>query len=187
MAGNRKKFAEAGLTHSAAHHLLPVDEAIGRHGYARVCDIAEQLRITPGSVSVAMQSLKAVGYVSQAEHRFFHLTDTGRQAVASIRARHEIVERFLTEVLGLSREQSHRESCRVENLIEPPTARKLCALLAFWHDNHLEGALDNRPGPEWPVCKDENPDQCPCCGLECLADACSTVGGDAGHPDGQKQ
>ena len=184
MAGNRKKFAEDGLTHSAAHHLLAVDEAIRRHGYARVCDIAERLRITRGSVSVAMQSLKSAGYVNQDVNRFFHLADTGQKAVASIRARHEIVERFLTEVLGLSREQSHRESCRVENLIEAPTARKLCALLAFWHDNHLEGALDKQLGPECPICRDEDPDMCPCCGLECLEDACSLVGSDGGRLDG---
>ena len=142
MLQTHRKFAAPGLTHSAAHHLLAAGGSIEQRGYARVADIARALGITRGSVSVTMQSLKSAGYVEQDENHFFILTDKGRKAIASIRSRHEIVEQFLTEVLGLSAEQSHRESCQLEYLIEAPTARRLSALLAFWRKNRLEGALE---------------------------------------------
>ena len=170
---NTKRFAPGGLTHRATHHLMAVDEAIGQRGYARVSDIARALDITRGSVSVAMQSLKGAGYVTQDENHFFHLTDVGRRAVASIRARHEVVEQFLTEVLGLTHEQSHRESCRVENLIEAPTARRLHALVAYWRDQNLSGVLDVASDPPCPMCTCTDQTPCPCCGLECIDGTCS--------------
>ena len=172
MVDRRKKFSARGLSHSAAHHLLAVDKAISQHGYARVSDIARLLELTRGSVSVAMQSLKAGDYVTQDDSHFFHLTDVGRRSVASIRGRHEIVERFLTEVLALPKEDSHRESCRLENLIEAPTARRLYALLEFWQKNDFADALADEFGLGCPVCQGGQMEHCPCCGLECIDGTC---------------
>ena len=172
MLQTRKKFAVRGLTHSAAHHLLATGESIEQRGYARVADVARTLGITRGSVSVSMQSLKSAGYVEQDENHFFILADKGRKAIASIRARHEVVERFLTEVLGLSVEQSHRESCRLEYLIESPTARRLSSLVEFWRKNHLEGALEEGIQEQCSDCDTTNGELCPSCGLECLDDCC---------------
>jgi len=164
----RKKFTVRGLTHSAAHHLLAADESIEQRGYARVADIARILDITRGSVSVAMQSLKAGGYVEQDESHFFILTDKGSTAIASIRTRHEVVEQFLAEILGLSDEQSHRESCRLEYLIETSTARRLSALLEFWRQNHPDGPLEEGIHEECPDCHNTTDTMCPSCGLESL-------------------
>ena len=171
MLQTQKRFTVRGLTHSATHHLLAAGESIEQRGYARVSDIARTLEITRGSVSVAMQSLKAGGYVAQDESHFFALTDKGRNAIASIRARHEIVEQFLAEILGLSSEQSHRESCRLEYLIEAPTARRLSALLEFWRQNH-DGPLEKGIQEECPDCDSELDTLCPSCGLECLSASC---------------
>ena len=172
MVNTLKKFEHQGLTHSAAHHLLAVAELIDGQGYARVTDIAGRLGLTRGSVSVAMQSLKASGLVEQDDSRFFHLTDEGRKAAAGLKARHAVVERFLIEVLDLSAEQAHRESCRVENLIDGPTTRRLFALVEYWNDNSLGGVLTERLTPACPVCKGEPDAVCPCCGLECLDGDC---------------
>ena len=172
MLQTQRKFTARGLSHSATHHLLAAGESIEQRGYARVADIARTLGITRGSVSVAMQSLKSAGYVEQDENHFFVLTDKGRCAIASIRARHEVVEQFLTEILGLSVEQSHRESCRLEYLIEAPTARRLFALLEFWRRNHPQGALEEGIEEECPDCNNTIDELCPCCGLECLDASC---------------
>ena len=93
--------------------------------------------------------------------------------------RHEVVEQFLTEVLGLSRDQSHRESCRVENLIEAPTARRLHALVAYWRAHELAGVLDDQAQPPCPICEGIDERSCPCCGMECIDGACSLVAAQA--------
>ncbi len=172
MLQTQRKFAVRGLSHSATHHLLAAGESIEQRGYARVADIARALGITRGSVSVAMQWLKSAAYVEQDENHFFVLTDKGQNAIAGIRARHEVVEQFLTEILGLSVEQSHRESCRLEYLIEARTARRLSALLGFWRRNNLQGALEEGIEEECPDCNNTIDELCPCCGLECLEASC---------------
>jgi len=132
----------AALTHSAAHHLLATAELIDTRGYARVSDIARRLGLTRGSVSVAMKSLKSAGLVDQDDNAFFRLTDKGAEAVASLRARHEAVQQFMIEILGLSHDQAHREGCRLEYLIEPETAERLTGLLKFWNEKGLSAAAE---------------------------------------------
>ncbi|MDP6545610.1 MAG: metal-dependent transcriptional regulator [Phycisphaerae bacterium] len=161
-----QKVGPALLTHSAAHHLLATAELIDQHGYARVSDIARRLGLTRGSVSVAMQSLKTACLVEQDDNAFFHLTDRGATAVSSLRGRHEVVQKFMVEVLGLSREQAHREGCRLEYLIEPDTARRLSGLLKFWNDNNLTTAAKDYITGHCPSCQGLQTETCPCCGLE---------------------
>ena len=171
-----RKFDSNGLTHSVTHHLLAVDEGISTHGYARVTDIARLLEVTRGSVSVTMQSLKNAGLVEQDENRFFHLTEDGRSAVASIRKRHQVVEEFMVEVLGLTPEQSHCESCRLENLLEAPTTRRLHVLLEFWRENGFADTIERRM--QSPCAERRDPGQaCPCCGLECIDGECPLKAG----------
>ena len=168
MNENRKRFSPGGLTHSAAHHLMAVAELLEQHGYARVSDIARRLDITAGGVSVAMQSLKEAGFVEQDENHFYRLTEFGRGAVAGVQARHDLVERFLIEVLRLTPEESHRESCQVENLIDGATAGRLLKLLAFWDRNRLGEAFEKESEAPCPACGGVEADQCPYCGLAWL-------------------
>ena len=176
MLATRKKFTNRGLTHSATHHLLAAGDSIDQRGYARVSDIARALDITRGSVSVAMQSLKAGGYVVQDENHFFRLTEKGTKSIASIRIRHEVVEQFLAEVLGLSLDKSHNESCRMEYLIEPPTAKRLSALVGWWKLNHPAGPLAEAEDLRCPDEIASADESCPKCGLECIGDDCSLEG-----------
>ncbi len=173
MLDTRKKFTNRGLTHSATHHLLAAGDSIDERGYARVSDIARALDITRGSVSVAMQSLKGGGFVDQDGNHFFRLTEKGTKAIASIRIRHEVVEQFLTEILGLPLDQSHRESCRMEYLIEQPTAKRLSALVDWWKLNHPAGPLAASDDLRCPDDGGPAGEPCPQCGLECLQDDCS--------------
>ncbi|NLF30496.1 MAG: metal-dependent transcriptional regulator [Planctomycetes bacterium] len=177
---------EPDLTHSAAHYLLAIAELLDAQGYARVTDVGRQLGLTRGSVSVGLRSLKAAGFLTQDENHFFRLTECGVTAVAGVRARHQVVERFLTEVLGLSSERAHRESCRVENLIEGPTARRLQALVDYWRERDLDGELEPRVKQGCPACPQNGPGHCPCCGLECLDNQgrCSLSPGDGDDAEG---
>jgi DtxR family Mn-dependent transcriptional regulator len=161
-----QKVNPALLTHSAAHHLLATAELIDQHGYARGSDIARRLGLTRGSVSVAMKALKTNDLVEQDDNAFFHLTDRGAKAVASLRGRHEVVQQFMIEVLGLSHDQAHREGCRLEYLIEPDTARRLSGLLKFWNDKELGTLAEDYLDGHCPSCQGIQTETCPCCGLE---------------------
>jgi len=158
---------------------MAIFELLGEYGYARVTDVGTRMGLTRGSASVGLQSLRHAGYLRQDENHFFHLTPRGALAVKGLRARHRVVELFLTDVLGLSQERAHRESCRVENLIEGPTARRMQALVDYWRDNVSSDELESRLGVSCPACDQDDSKRCPCCGLECLNGQCSLLPGDA--------
>jgi Mn-dependent DtxR family transcriptional regulator len=131
-----------------------------------VSDIARNLELTRGSVSVTMQALRSSGWVEQDENHFYRLTNAGEEAARNVRAKHEILERVLIDILGLSVEHSHRESCRVEHVLEDETARRLVALLRFWQRHDLEPALSDEMRNGCDHAPDDRP--CPCDGLTCL-------------------
>ncbi len=63
--------------------------------------LAEWLGVSAPTVTVALQRLARDGWIRIAENRSVELSDTGAEAAATIVRRHRIVERWLTDVLGL--------------------------------------------------------------------------------------
>src|SRR5438045_7249608 len=80
-----KEFEANELTHSAAHHLLAIHELGTQYGgWARVSDIAKQLSITRGSVSINLRALKKRGFVTTDEHRMVKLSAHGLKVVQAV-------------------------------------------------------------------------------------------------------
>ena len=63
--------------------------------------LAEWLGVSAPTVTVSLQRLSRAGLVRIADDRSVDLTDAGAVAAATIVRRHRIVERWLTDVLGL--------------------------------------------------------------------------------------
>ena len=76
-----KEFDHNVITHSAAHHLMAVDDLIQSLGYARVSDVARVLGITRGSVSISLKPLREAGLLVQDDNKHLKLSDRGRQLV----------------------------------------------------------------------------------------------------------
>jgi DtxR family Mn-dependent transcriptional regulator len=125
-----KEFEANELTHSAAHHLLAIQEVGEAYGgWARVSDIARRLNITRGSVSINLRTLKKRGWVQTDEHRLVKLSPKGARAVHAVKAKRVIAEMFLHDVLGLPQVQAEIDSCKIEHLISHSTAQRLVHLL----------------------------------------------------------
>lgn len=120
-----KKFEENNITHSAAHHLLAILELKVQRGYARVTDVARHLNITTGSASTNLKSLKLKGLITEDDNRFLNLSVEGETLAKGVIARKKIFEKFLVEVLNVSKDQAEIDACKTEHLISAETARKL--------------------------------------------------------------
>ena len=121
-----KEFEANELTHSAAHHLLAIYESgLEYGGWARVSDIARELGITRGSVSINLRAIKKRGYVVTNEHRMVKLSAEGLEAVEAIRAKKAMFKSFLTDVLGVDEHQAEVDSCKIEHLISQQTSERL--------------------------------------------------------------
>lgn len=130
-----KSYEENELTHSAAHHLMAVHELRSRHGYARVSDIAQYLKITKGSVSSAMKHLKERGYVREDHNKFLELSDKGAKVVAEIEAARMAFQRFLVHALGMDEDDAEIDACKVEHLVSAETRSRLTHFLSFLYSD----------------------------------------------------
>lgn len=126
-----KHFDHNVVTHSAAHHLMAIDDLIQRLGYARVSDIARLLNITRGSVSISLRPFKKSELILQDENRHLRLSERGQALVDAIKTKRHIVQRLFSELLGVDSQQAEIDACKLEHLVSNETARRLISFLRF--------------------------------------------------------
>jgi DtxR family transcriptional regulator, Mn-dependent transcriptional regulator len=127
-----KEFEANELTHSAAHHLVAIYEVgLAYGGWARVSDIARQLNITRGSVSINLRALKKRAWVQTDDHHLVKLTAQGLKVARSVMAKRVILKAFLSDVLGIPDTQAEIDSCKIEHLISLSTGQRLAQFLRF--------------------------------------------------------
>jgi Mn-dependent DtxR family transcriptional regulator len=127
-----KEFEANVLTHSGAHHLLAVHEVGSEYGgWARVSDIARELGITRGSVSINLRVLKKRGWIETDKHRMVKLSPKGLKAAQAVMAKKAVVKAFLCSVLGVAELQAEIDSCKIEHLISHPTSQRLVHFMRF--------------------------------------------------------
>lgn len=163
-----KEFEANELTHSAAHHLQTIHElGLEYGGWARVSDIARELGITRGSVSINLRALKKRGLVDTDEHRMVKLSAAGFKTVHAVMAKKAAVKTFLTDVLGLSEPQAEIDSCKIEHLISQSTGEQLLRFMRFLiAEDKLASDMRTRFKKFRATCPDTK--DCPVCRGHCL-------------------
>lgn len=120
-----KEFHENEITHSAAHHLLAIQELMTKRGYSRVTDVAKFLEITTGSASTNLKSLKQKGLVIEDDNRFLSLSEEGSRLAEAILGRRQILEEFFRDVLGVGPIAAEVDACKTEHLLSAETTQKM--------------------------------------------------------------
>lgn len=98
------------------------------HESATTSKIAENLDLSPSSVSEMLKQLEQKGLVRYAEKGVV-LTEEGELAAKKVVRKHRLSERLLTDILGFRWDEIHEEACRLEhdisNVLEEKIAEKL--------------------------------------------------------------
>ena len=76
-------------------YLERICELLDKKSYARVTDIAEELKVKPASVTAMLQKLEVDGYLVREVYRGFSLTKKGVAAGKKIQKRHQVLYGFL--------------------------------------------------------------------------------------------
>ena len=166
-----KEFDQNIVSHSAAHHLMAVDDLVQRLGYARVSDVARRLGITRGSVSISLQPLKKAGLVVQDENRHLRLSERGQTLVDAIKAKRHLAQRLFADVLGVDPEQAEIDACKMEHLVSKNTARRLDSFLSFLEAKPSIGRKLLAAWREYDQNNEHDADSCPICKAERIADS----------------
>ncbi len=98
-------------------------------GFSRVTDVRNLLGVKTPSVTGALRVLAEQGYVKHEPYGGVKLTAKGRRAAEDVKARHAILSRFLTEVLGVRAKTADMDACKMEHTISRETLEKLHAFL----------------------------------------------------------
>jgi DtxR family transcriptional regulator, Mn-dependent transcriptional regulator len=87
--------------------------------------LAEWLGVSAPTVTVSLQRLARDGLIRIADDRSVELTDSGADAAATIVRRHRIVERWLTDVLGLDWAAADLEAQTLTHGVSPTVLDRL--------------------------------------------------------------
>jgi DtxR family Mn-dependent transcriptional regulator len=90
--------------------------------------IADRLQISRPAVSEMIKRMDSEGLVSTAKSRI-QLTDKGRELAERVVRRHRLAERFLTDILGLSWAEAHKEAGRWEHVMSDNVERAMDRVL----------------------------------------------------------
>jgi DtxR family transcriptional regulator, Mn-dependent transcriptional regulator len=91
--------------------------------------IARKLGINPSSVSEMLKKLDADGYVIWEPYGTVELTRKGFKKASGMKRKHRLIERFLFDLLRMSKEKVHEEACRMEHALSDEAAESLSKLL----------------------------------------------------------
>lgn len=87
--------------------------------------LAETLGVSPPAVTSAVRRLARRGYVTVDRRKTISLTAEGLEVARHLICRHRLVERLLTDVLGMEWFRVHEEAERIEHAISPDVEARL--------------------------------------------------------------
>ena len=92
-------------------------------------NIARAMQLSPPTVHEMIGRLERDGYVTRAEDKSLLFTAEGRQHAEAIVRRHRLIERFLTDVLGIPWDEVHEEAERLEHAMSPVLEERMRAAI----------------------------------------------------------
>jgi DtxR family Mn-dependent transcriptional regulator len=82
-------------------------------------NIARAMQLAPPTVHEMLGRLEQDGYVTRNEDKSLRFTKTGREQAEAIVGRHRLIERFLTDVVGIGWDDVHEEAEKLEHAMSP--------------------------------------------------------------------
>jgi DtxR family Mn-dependent transcriptional regulator len=92
-------------------------------------NVARAMQLSPPTVHEMIGRLERDGYVERAADKTIHFTDAGRVQAEGIVRRHRLIERFLTDVLGVPWDEVHEEAERLEHAMSPVLEERMMAAI----------------------------------------------------------
>ncbi|MEM2739388.1 MAG: metal-dependent transcriptional regulator [Candidatus Bathyarchaeia archaeon] len=117
------------LTYLESRYLLAIYREGSISEHVKPSKIAELFNVkTPTSISI-LQGLVLKGYIIYTPRVGVKLTTEGSSYVMSLLHKHRVLECFLHDILGFTREEAHEESSKIDFFISNKFSESLCRLL----------------------------------------------------------
>jgi DtxR family transcriptional regulator, Mn-dependent transcriptional regulator len=92
-------------------------------------NVARAMQLSPPTVHEMIGRLERDGYITRAGDKTISFTDTGAEHAEGVVRRHRLIERFLTDVLGIPWDEVHEEAERLEHAMSPVLEERMLAAI----------------------------------------------------------
>jgi len=108
-------------------YLRAIYDAGGHERRVGTGEVAVELKLTQGAVTVALQRLHQKGLVDYRRYQGAQLTGEGERHALEMVRHHRLIERFLVEFLDYDWNDVHEEADRLEHVISEEMERRIAA------------------------------------------------------------
>ncbi|HEY2601310.1 MAG TPA: metal-dependent transcriptional regulator [Thermoleophilaceae bacterium] len=92
-------------------------------------NIARAMQLSAPTVHEMVGRLESDGYVRRNDDKSLEFTESGHEHAMAIVRRHRLIERFLTDVLGIPWHEVHEEAERLEHAMSPVLEERMLAAI----------------------------------------------------------
>jgi DtxR family Mn-dependent transcriptional regulator len=92
-------------------------------------NVARAMQLSAPTVHEMIGRLERDGYVTRGDDKRLEFTDDGLEHATGIVRRHRLIERFLTDVLGIPWDEVHEEAERLEHAMSPVLEERMLAAI----------------------------------------------------------
>jgi DtxR family transcriptional regulator, Mn-dependent transcriptional regulator len=141
--------ANSGPSEVVSHYLEAIYYIWNEGEAVRSARLADWLGVSRPTVTVALRRMSRDGMVRLNAHKEIELTAKGRRMAEAIVRRHRIMERWLTDGLGLDWVTADEEAARLEHAVSDVVEKRLYAVLGrpatCPHGNPIPGYSEAAP------------------------------------------
>ncbi len=136
-------YTEKKLSSTMEDYLEAIAALKKQNEVARVRDIGRLLDVKSSSVNAALNTLSKKGFVAHEKYGYVNLTPAGEKIAGNIQSRHDLLLKFLTEILNINNDEARQDACKMEHTISSKTFDRLTKFIRF-----VETGLDGGR-PQW--------------------------------------
>ncbi|MEA2299027.1 MAG: DtxR family transcriptional regulator, Mn-dependent transcriptional regulator [Solirubrobacteraceae bacterium] len=92
-------------------------------------NVARAMQLSAPTVHEMIGRLERDGYITRAHDKAISFTSSGEQHAGEVVRRHRLIERFLTDVLGIPWDEVHEEAERLEHAMSPVLEERMLAAI----------------------------------------------------------
>jgi DtxR family Mn-dependent transcriptional regulator len=92
-------------------------------------NLARAMQLSAPTVHEMVGRLERDGYITRGADRAIAFTDSGAEHAEGIVRRHRLIERFLTDILGIPWDEVHEEAERLEHAMSPVLEERMLAAI----------------------------------------------------------
>jgi DtxR family Mn-dependent transcriptional regulator len=98
-------------------------------GSAKTTDIASVLDVAPASVTEMLHKLSDQGFIKHEPYKGVVLKSKGKKIALKVARKHRLLERFLTDFVGISGRSTHEQACKMEHALTDEAEHNLCRIM----------------------------------------------------------